>query len=148
MKESGELKEIFTQFFHERNELQSRTILFEQSSDNMTSDWNDLLYIKGKRENGLTIETSIESYSYWNELLDEIEGLDLNSIGEQVISSSSNIFTAEQLYSAIKEVTVCESDCRWENIPWTWQQFISNLKPDYLDLSSDLQNIVEKKGLN
>lgn len=138
-EKSDELKTLFENYFKEQSKLENRTILFESEDAGFTSSFSDLLVFYGDEKNGYTVETNVISDAW------EDSGYPtVNALGESVDEEVSGIFDARELYRAIK--TVIETNPRWKEIKWTWDDIIKNLKDSYPDLAAELKQIVSDEA--
>ena len=115
---------------------QKRIILLRKYGTGVLDDFYDVLFVSGRLDGGLVVETSLEG-----DVSDC--GEDVNCYGEMIVEKSEKVFNAEQLFTAIGSVTD-DQYCRWENIDWSWDEVVVNLKPHYPSLSNDLAQVINK----
>lgn len=127
---SPELKKMIEDFKQERFRLEKRIVLFQCAGHGMIDEFTDLLSLSICAKTGkFVVETSI---------IGDTGEEELNALGEIEVKKVNNVTDAAQLYDAILAVTSDDLD-RWDNIDWSWEEVIRNIRRVYPKLASELK---------
>ena len=130
---SKELESIITRFLDDRKRLEKRIILFEKEGYGAIDYFKDRISLTRDKKNGFSVETTVagDPYDY-----------SCNAFGEILVERCDDVFGADQLFKAIKQVT---NDDRWEDIEWSWDEILGNLRPHLPKLANELAEIVKQE---
>lgn len=117
--------------------LEKRIVLLSVEGSGMIDSWVDIMSMTGTRKSGFVVETTMAGDPYDSPC---------NAFGEALGERCECPGDAEQLFEAIQTVT--HSDIRWDEIDWSWDEVLSNLRERDPKLSADLSEVLKNRSGN